>query len=214
MKKMTLDQVAYTYIREKIMNGDYMPQMILSESEIATELNMSRTPLRSALSRLESEGYTVTYNGRGILVKDISYKEHIDMLEVIFSFQYKILNASSNEPIPFDLKALEDLLNMQIEASSRNDYRGYIENHMLFIQKFISVANNDVINTIINNLKDRIIAKSVTFWRLNPEMTSYRANKINTGLLEALKSHEYKKASAILEEASHFLKDHLLKNIF
>lgn len=214
MKKMTLDQVAYTYIREKILNGDYMPQMILSESEIAAELNMSRTPLRSALSRLESEGYTITYNGRGILVKDISYKEHIDTLEVIFSFQYKILNTSSNQPIPFDLKALEDLLNMQIAASSRNDYREYIENNMLFIQKFISVANNDIMNTILNNLKDRIIAKSVSSWRIHPEMTSYRANEINTRVLEALKSHEYKKASDILEEASHFLKDHLLKNIF
>lgn len=214
MKKMTLDQVAYTYIREKIMNGDYMPQMILSESEIAAELNMSRTPIRTALSRLESEGYTITYNGRGILVKDISYKEHIDTLEAIFSFQFKILNTSSNQPIPFDLKALEDLLNLQIAASTRNDYREYIENNMLFIQKFVSVANNDVMTTIINNLKDRIIAKSVSSWRINPEMTSYRANEINTRVLEALKSHEYKKASDILEEASHFLKDHLLKNIF
>ncbi|GLC87648.1 GntR family transcriptional regulator [Lysinibacillus piscis] len=213
MKKTTLEQTAYTSIREKIISGHYMPQTILSETEIANELNMSRTPIRSALSRLESEGYTVTYNGRGILVKDITHKEHIDTLEVIYAFQSTILHTASDRGISFDLIALEELLNLQITASTANDYRSYIEHNLLFIQTFIAVANNEVMNTIVSNLKDRIITKSVTTWKVNPSLTNYRANKINTLLLEALKAQEYKKAAAILEEASAFVKEQLINNI-
>ena len=52
----TYQQQAYEYVREKILSMDYKPGDKITDSSIASELNISRTPVREALQRLEIEG--------------------------------------------------------------------------------------------------------------------------------------------------------------
>lgn len=47
---------AYEYIRDQILSGKIEPQTKLTEAKLAEELNISRTPIRSAMSKLEQEG--------------------------------------------------------------------------------------------------------------------------------------------------------------
>ena len=86
MSSKSLIDTAYTKIRQKIIHGDFMPGTLLSENELANELNMSRTPIRTAISHLESEGFVVSFKNRGTLVKEISFKEILDMIEVMIYF--------------------------------------------------------------------------------------------------------------------------------
>ena len=53
--KKKLDILAYGYIKNKIMNDEYKSKEIISEKKIAEELSISKTPVKEALSRLESE---------------------------------------------------------------------------------------------------------------------------------------------------------------
>lgn len=50
---------AYEKVRRGIVLGEYRPNQRLVETELATDLNMSRTPVREALQRLESDGLIV-----------------------------------------------------------------------------------------------------------------------------------------------------------
>ena len=52
----TLMQLAYNELRESIITNTIKPGDVLSEQQIAQELNISRTPVREALAILESEG--------------------------------------------------------------------------------------------------------------------------------------------------------------
>lgn len=47
---------AYETLRQAIINADLAPGQIVSQVRLAAELNISRTPLREALRRLQSEG--------------------------------------------------------------------------------------------------------------------------------------------------------------
>jgi DNA-binding GntR family transcriptional regulator len=47
---------AYTTVRQAIINADLAPGQIVSQVRLAAELNISRTPLREALRRLQSQG--------------------------------------------------------------------------------------------------------------------------------------------------------------
>jgi DNA-binding GntR family transcriptional regulator len=47
---------AYETLRQAIINADLAPGQIVSQVQLAAELNVSRTPLREALRRLQSEG--------------------------------------------------------------------------------------------------------------------------------------------------------------
>lgn len=67
-RKQTLKQVAYEYIKNKIVNCEYEPNAFINEDMIANELNVSRTPIREALMRLEQEQLVNILPKRGIVV--------------------------------------------------------------------------------------------------------------------------------------------------
>ncbi len=55
-------------LREQIVSGALAPGMRLSQADVARELQVSRTPLREALHKLEAEGLVVTQANRGMSV--------------------------------------------------------------------------------------------------------------------------------------------------
>lgn len=55
--KPSLAETAYEKIKASIFDFELLPGDRFSETEIAERLNMSRTPVRDALYRLEREGY-------------------------------------------------------------------------------------------------------------------------------------------------------------
>jgi len=67
----------YQTLREHIINGQYHPGFRLSQQALATELKVSRTPLREALSRLSAEGLVVGEANRGMEVAPV-YNDHAE----------------------------------------------------------------------------------------------------------------------------------------
>jgi DNA-binding GntR family transcriptional regulator len=54
---------AYVHVRELIVSGRLAPGGRVIESELAERLGTSRTPVRSALHRLQGEGYVIARRG-------------------------------------------------------------------------------------------------------------------------------------------------------
>jgi DNA-binding GntR family transcriptional regulator len=64
----------YATIRDRICLLEYQPLEHLSEEELAAEFNVSRTPIRRVLSRLEAEGLVESRHGVGTIVTSISFE--------------------------------------------------------------------------------------------------------------------------------------------
>ena len=62
-------------IRDRICGLDYPPGKRLSEVALAEEFDVSRTPLRRVLARLEDEGLVQSVHGVGTLVTDVDPRE-------------------------------------------------------------------------------------------------------------------------------------------
>jgi DNA-binding GntR family transcriptional regulator len=58
-----LNDAAYEQIRDMILKGSLAPGARIMESELAEHVGMSRTPVRSALHRLQQGGYVRALNG-------------------------------------------------------------------------------------------------------------------------------------------------------
>ena len=55
--KLSLKLQAYQYLKTRILNCEYRPNEFLNEQKLCAEMgNISRTPMRDALGRLEQEG--------------------------------------------------------------------------------------------------------------------------------------------------------------
>ena len=80
MPKINLKTQAYNTIRQKIVTCEYAPGTFLNEELLTSELGLSRTPIRDALSRLEQEGLIEIKPKKGILVMPLS----INTISMIF----------------------------------------------------------------------------------------------------------------------------------
>ena len=80
--KVSLSESAYNQIKDAICSGKVVPGDILSESQTAAQLGMSRTPVREELRTLASEGFVEIRNGIGAYVKPLSSKDMEDLYEV------------------------------------------------------------------------------------------------------------------------------------
>ncbi|MFE5430797.1 GntR family transcriptional regulator [Peribacillus simplex] len=200
MPSKSLIDTAYTKIRQKIILGDFMPGTLLSENELAYELNMSRTPIRTAISHLESEGFVVSLKNRGILVKEMSFKEILDMIEVMASFQIHALDSIIERGCPIDIPELEKCLKNQIEASRQDDYPEYIKYSHFFLRGIISALNNQAMLQIMDSYQDKIIMIATVNWKLTPHQPHYSANRVNESLYQAVASRDYEGAKQIVKE--------------
>lgn len=70
---------AYTEIKKKIINCTYAPGSFLDSIYLAQTLNMSRTPIREALTMLEHEGLVKIVSQKGIMIQNITLKNVRDV---------------------------------------------------------------------------------------------------------------------------------------
>ncbi|WP_378942537.1 GntR family transcriptional regulator [Mesorhizobium sp. ANAO-SY3R2] len=82
MSSETLAQAAYRRIKQDILQGRVKPDTVLSERELAEQQGISRTPLRSALSRLERERVISRLDNGVLLVRSVSVEQLIEIVQL------------------------------------------------------------------------------------------------------------------------------------
>ena len=73
---------AYTTIKDLIMKGRLTRDDTVSVSLLASKLEMSKTPVRDALQKLESEGFVRIIPNQGVVVCDLTVGEANYMYEL------------------------------------------------------------------------------------------------------------------------------------
>ena len=72
MAKTSLSDSVYQEALSRIVRCQYPPGSLVSEEQLVHELNASRTPIRSALIRLQQENLVRIIPKKGILVSQIT----------------------------------------------------------------------------------------------------------------------------------------------
>ncbi len=78
---VSLADLVFERIETAIIDGTYVPGMILTENKLSSELGVSRTPIREAIRRLEQEKL-VSESGKGIVVRGITVADVKDVYEI------------------------------------------------------------------------------------------------------------------------------------
>lgn len=77
-----LNQQAYVEIRRRILEGELAPSSPISEYQLAAALNISRTPVREAIKRLEEDGLVWSVPNKGTFVTELSAKDIMEIYQV------------------------------------------------------------------------------------------------------------------------------------
>ncbi|RJX37077.1 GntR family transcriptional regulator [Paenibacillus pinisoli] len=210
MRATSLEWEAYNQIKDRIVRADVMPGMLLSENELAGELGMSRTPVRAAISLLEKEGLVESFKGRGVLVKEISFRQFSQMLEVLVSMQLFVLEAAKQRELAFDLQALHLYLQRQDASRENGDYLGYYNNSLMCIETILSAIGNDYMLQVLESYRGKFVCRMVTFRKQFPQLKPQWANVMNGKIYQALLRKDYDGAKAAIEENYKYTTEQLM----
>ncbi|GAA2358106.1 GntR family transcriptional regulator [Dactylosporangium salmoneum] len=146
---------AYQAIRDGILNGVHPAGTMLGEEALATEIGVSRTPVRSALSRLQDEGWIVIYPKRGALVQGLSERAVADLEDARLMLESTGASRAGAEIRDELAERLRESIAAQREAFRTRDVRRFIELTIRFHRAFVEAAGNDVLLELNDRLADR-----------------------------------------------------------
>lgn len=117
----SLPETLYADLREDILSGRLENGSRITEQSICDRLNVSRTPVREALSRLEAEGLIRTEKNRGAFVCGFSETELTDLLELKKSAELIAISRAVENADKQDLAELDELFEFMEFYTDKND---------------------------------------------------------------------------------------------
>jgi DNA-binding GntR family transcriptional regulator len=181
---------AYTTIKHNILENHYPPGHQALEQELATELGMSRTPVREALIRLEREGLVELIPRRGMRVVPLSPADMKEIYDVLTGLETAALALMEGKnPASVELGPLEDCLRNMEEALTRNDLEAWAEADERFHRALLALCNNRRLVEMAATLSDQAHRARMLTLRLRPQPN--RSNIEHRQVLDALKQGQW-----------------------
>lgn len=118
---VTAEEEAYIHILERIRRGKYEPGDRLKAEDIASEIGMSRMPVREAFRRLSAEGLLIMRPNRGATVRALTLgdiEEIFEMRAVLEGLAVRLAVARLDDRA---LAEIDELLERMERSRHRND---------------------------------------------------------------------------------------------
>ena len=150
-------EIAYDYVKARLLDGRFAGGTLLSENEIAQRLDVSRTPVRQAFVQLEAEGLLELYPRRGALVVPISPSEAEDVFEarmLIEQHAARRAAAGGTGALASLAAALRDHIADQQDALAEGG-AGFAWSDRAFHRAIVEAGGNRLLTRQYDALRDR-----------------------------------------------------------
>lgn len=167
--------MAYDYIMEQIKSRQWLPQTHVTEQKLSLELNMSRTPIRQALLRLQKEGHLVIepHKGAKIQKPPVDGDEFQDRSEVAEMILIHYLHQLQIHEIQFDTARLQAIQKKMEEQVNADKSEPFFEEEVLYWGELLKYAKNTYMKSLLlytirsmNHQEDQEIIKVMDQARL------------------------------------------------
>src|ERR1700722_15523834 len=123
--RRSLSAQIYELAREAIVSLWLKPGQAISEKEIASQLGVSRTPVREALMRLSDEGLIEVFRQSGTFVSPIKLHDVYEGLLIREALETAVVRQATRKFDRRFARRFQALLARQRECAKRNDYDGF-----------------------------------------------------------------------------------------
>ncbi|RVU54721.1 GntR family transcriptional regulator [Anaerosphaera multitolerans] len=158
-KRSTLSSKAYDFLKEKIISGDIKDGDLITENRIGELLNMSRTPVRKALTKLETENYVKCIDGVGSIVIGLSTRDLADIYEVRENIEALALKSSIRRISKTKIENLrQELLSVLelYEKGEKVDVSKLIDLDLRFHNIIIDNSQNNYVKIVMGTIQNQI----------------------------------------------------------
>jgi DNA-binding GntR family transcriptional regulator len=206
-KYPNLTELAYLSVKQYLLDGSLSEGAKLTEESLATQLGISKSPVREALNRLDSEGLLCIESRRGAYVRKFSLKEACDLYDLRELLEVHAVGLAKITP-----KLLDDLAE-SIERTRQNLEEGnifaHVEEDIRFHTLIAAAADNEELCRILANVHQKsFLCRSKTY-RLSASTSPVSHGKIYSALREGDRAL----AQQAMRDHILFVRDSLLRSM-
>ncbi len=143
-------------VRRRIVDGELPPGARLVERQIATDLGVSRVPVREALKALQAEGFAEDRPRRGMVVRVLTERDIEDLFDVREALEAVLCRRVAQRVDQTGRAQLRDVLASAHDALRRGDHTEAVRANAAFHDALLLAANSPVLAALLEPLGGRM----------------------------------------------------------
>ncbi len=194
---MEIDRI-YSELRRRIVDRSLPPGTKLVASTLSKEFQVSRTPVREVLRRLESEGLVSSYEQKGFSVNPITISDIRQLYTIRISLERLVgkLATPIISTVHEKSQVLERLCGEMKDLSEKGDIEGYGIRNNAFHSQIWGATENKWLIRILENINSQTSRFIVTVLHLPTRME--RSLREHWDIYATLKGGDQKRAERLL----------------
>jgi DNA-binding GntR family transcriptional regulator len=204
-KYPNLTELAYLQIKRYILEGSFSEGKKLTEDALAAQLGISKSPVREALNRLESDGLVTIEPRRGAYVRKFSLQEACDLYALREVLEVHAVGLVKITPAFLDELAAS-IARIKRDLEDRNTI-AYVEEDIRFHNLVASATGNSELCRMLENISQKsALCRSKTY-----RLVAAASPDCHDKIYEALKEGDRELAQQAMREHILFFRDTLLR---
>lgn len=213
-----LGEQAYITLKEAIISGQFPPGNWLAEDQLTQVMGISRTPLREAFKKLQSEGLIEIFPRRGAYIVGLTLDDIKDLFEAreILETEFFIRSARRIGTEEVDRfrrsfkKAEEEMAKAGKDRSLvESSMKNYLKVDRSFHDKLVKASGNSYWLKLYLNIRDRMQIFGYKMGHMAEQMP--HLSRQHNAILDAVSEKQFSKAKKRLREHIRYVRDVFLK---
>lgn len=212
--KPSFVQMAYDGIRKLILEEALKPGELLSENQLAEYLNMSRTPVREAIRRLQAEGLLESRKGIGTFLKPLTLKDVKNIYEVRAALELIACETSIEQITDEEIDAVRSsLLSLQKrhEKGENIDHMEFSELDGQIHDLLVKKSNNGYIKILMDQIYFNVDRYRIISFQVSLDLEE--STRQHLQLLDCLKERNLEKLKTQLSSHLKWSLELLFKHL-
>jgi DNA-binding GntR family transcriptional regulator len=186
--QVSLNQKAYAEIRRRILNGELSAETPLSEYQLADELDLSRTPVREAVKRLEREGLVQSIPNRGTFVAELTVRDISEIYQVREQLEGFAARIAAETMSDESIKGLEEEISILNTLASDGRLIEVVDSDIRLHKHIIASTQNSRLIELLGTLDDQMHRVRALFPRSSQWLEATLAD--HASIVKAIKAHD------------------------
>lgn len=180
---------AYRTIKARILQNRWPAGHLALEQELASDLGMSRTPIREALIRLEKEGLVEVRPRHGMRVLGVSARDMTEIYEILTALESMAAEFVARRGLDREqLGSLRAAVRDMDKALARDDLDAWAVADERFHKLLVDYCGNCRLKRLVDGCFDQAHRARMLTLRLRPKPT--RSNDDHRATLDAIERRD------------------------
>lgn len=188
-------ELVYNWVKEQIKRGNLPPSSRVRESDLATALDVSRTPVREAINRLLSEGQ-LTIGARGLSVSELDRQQILELYALREFLEGASARFAAQHADPIEIENLRDLI-AESQRIVDEPYKQALLNKSFHLA-ISSAAHNRYVEDALLRMSDSLALISGTTYEMPGRLEDVIDQHL--AIVEAISARDPDRAEAAMRD--------------